>query len=204
MPRPKSIDDEEILEAAREVFLEHGIQATTAQVAERADISEGTIYQRFGSKEALFLAAMDISNPPDWQEMLDAFDGSRSLEEDLHDLALEMIDFFEEIIPKIHMVMSSPVHADTFFDGGGDPPPVQGVRELTRFFHEERKRGRLGACDPEIVARMFLGSVYHFAFFNVSDLDAYMPMPRETFVRGMVANLLGSLSSEDGSSPEDE
>ncbi len=197
MSRPKSIETKEILEAAREVFLEHGVQATTAQIAEHADISEGTIYQRFDSKEALFLAALDISTPPEWQEMLDSFDGTRPLEEDLHELALEMIDFFEEIIPKMHMIMSNQLQADALFSVPDDPPPIRGVKALTKFFHEERKRGRLGACDPEITARMFIGSVHHFALFNVCGLDDYLPMPRETFVRGIVSNLLNPLAAED-------
>ena len=58
--RPRLISDEQLLAVAREVFLERGIQATTGEVAKRAGASEGTIFHRFGSKDALFRAAMRV------------------------------------------------------------------------------------------------------------------------------------------------
>src|SRR4051794_1584575 len=56
--RPPAISSERLLEVAREVFLEHGIRATTLDVATRAGVAEGTIFHRFKSKEELFHAAM--------------------------------------------------------------------------------------------------------------------------------------------------
>ena len=47
-----------ILSAARAVFLERGAMGTTSEVAARAGVSEGTIFNRFKSKEMLFRAAM--------------------------------------------------------------------------------------------------------------------------------------------------
>ena len=54
MARPATIKDEEILRAAARCFSARGISATTAEVAERARISEGTIFHRFKSKAELF------------------------------------------------------------------------------------------------------------------------------------------------------
>jgi len=46
-----------LLDAAGELFAEHGIEGTSVeQVAERAGVSVGTLYFHFGSKEALALA----------------------------------------------------------------------------------------------------------------------------------------------------
>ena len=58
--RPPTIDSEKLLEVAREVFLERGIRATTLEVAERAGVSEGAVFQRFKSKEGLCRAAMHL------------------------------------------------------------------------------------------------------------------------------------------------
>src|SRR5215510_866081 len=58
--RPPVISRERLLEIAREVFLEHGIRATTAEVATRAGVAEGTIFLRFKSKVDLFRAAMQF------------------------------------------------------------------------------------------------------------------------------------------------
>ena len=49
----------QILDAAAQVFAEKGFaRATTKEIADAADVSEGTIYNYFGSKEDLVLAMM--------------------------------------------------------------------------------------------------------------------------------------------------
>src|SRR6188768_4305807 len=58
--RPPSIDSEQLLSVAREVFLERGIRATTLEVAVRAGVSEGALFHRFKNKEGLFRAAMEL------------------------------------------------------------------------------------------------------------------------------------------------
>jgi AcrR family transcriptional regulator len=51
---------EEILEAAAQLFAEHGFTATDTQLlAEKLKVGKGTLYRYFPSKEALFLAAVD-------------------------------------------------------------------------------------------------------------------------------------------------
>lgn len=56
---PKVITDAQILDAAIEVLLERGYSgATTRQLAEAADISEMTLFRRFGTKARLAAAAV--------------------------------------------------------------------------------------------------------------------------------------------------
>ena len=59
MSRTATITNDQILEAARAEFLEHGIRATSSAIAKRAGVSSGILFQRFGTKEALFAAAMN-------------------------------------------------------------------------------------------------------------------------------------------------
>ena len=54
MGRPKLIEDEELLSAAREVFVEKGIGASTREIAAKAGISEAVIFQRHDTKADLF------------------------------------------------------------------------------------------------------------------------------------------------------
>jgi AcrR family transcriptional regulator len=42
-----------LIEAARAAIAEHGIHASTTDITERAEVGVGTLYRRFGSKEAL-------------------------------------------------------------------------------------------------------------------------------------------------------
>ena len=57
--REKQARRQSILDAARDVFLDRGISATTVdEIAERAELSKGTIYQYFKSKEELCLTLL--------------------------------------------------------------------------------------------------------------------------------------------------
>jgi AcrR family transcriptional regulator len=51
-----------VLNAARDLFIERGYVATTiGSIAERADVSQETIYVRFGGKRALLAELVDVS-----------------------------------------------------------------------------------------------------------------------------------------------
>lgn len=57
VPNPKAT---KILEAAREVFLEHGFtDATSDMIQQAAGVSKATVYAHFANKEALFIAAIE-------------------------------------------------------------------------------------------------------------------------------------------------
>ena len=196
MARPQSITDEEILEAAREVFLEQGPQVPTSEIAARAGISEGTIYRRFETKEELFEAAMGIAEP-DWFETIRQLEDSEDLEDALVTIADEIVDFFFDLVPKMTMMMSSGTDHAGLFKGKPEAPPIRAIKVLSGFFAAQQKAGRVGDCDPEIVARMFLGTLFHFVFTEYAGINDFMRMPRQTFVRGVVASVLDGIASEE-------
>lgn len=196
MARTPSITDEEILEAARAVFFEHGFQAPTAEVARRAGISEGTIFRRFPTKHDLFVAAMGIPSKPQWIETVTQFqDDDAPIRQRLTRLAGEILDFFDDLLPKVSLVMGSGTHPHDIFEGFDEPPPVSGLKALTHFFHREQRAGRIRPCDAEVAARMFLGMLHNFAFAEITGINDYLPMPRPTFIRGAVENLLRGLEA---------
>ncbi len=63
MGRQKTITDEAVLHVARTIFRDRGHTATTREIAQAAGISEAVLYQRFGSKDELFFAAMRPHGP---------------------------------------------------------------------------------------------------------------------------------------------
>ncbi len=199
MARPATIKDEEILRAAREVFLARGISATTAEVAERAGISEGTIFHRFKSKAELFRAAMDISADDfaaEWVQGLEARVGRGEIAAELDDLAHRALAFFRRMMPLMMMSWSNS-------DSSGLPdklrvpnsPPLLALKRLTAYFEAEMRRGRLRRHDPEIVARTFLGSITNYALFEIfMTASEELPLPPETFVRGLVQVLWSGIA----------
>jgi len=202
MPRPAKIKDEEILAAARAVFLEKGIRATTAEVARRAGIAEGTIFNRFPTKVALFQAAMrpDLEEPA-WGKMLLDLAGTGDVVENLVDIGTQVLEFLRQIVPIMMMSWSNP-HSDGGFLPpplrGNNPPPLVAMRRLVAFFDAEIKGGRIrSGSDPELMARVFLGSLQNYVFFEVL-LRArdMMPLPALTYVRGVVDLLWNGAAPE--------
>ncbi len=193
MARPATIRDETILNAARELFLSRGIVATTADVAAKAGVSEGTLFKRFKSKDELFRAAMDAA-PADipWVRSLPSRIGQGDVQENLISLGLQMIHFFRLLMPLVMMRLSNPCIAEGKlpFDGPNPPPPVIALQKLTEFFHEEAKLGRIQSHEPVIAARTFMAGLHSFVMMELLLKNHGQPaMSDEQFVRGHV-NLL--------------
>ncbi|MBK8256525.1 MAG: TetR/AcrR family transcriptional regulator [Polyangiaceae bacterium] len=193
MARTATIRDETILNAARELFLSRGIAATTADVAAKAGVSEGTLFKRFKSKDELFRAAMEAA-PADvpWIRSLPSRIGKGDVQENLVDLGLQMIQFFRLLMPLMMMRLSNPSVADGKlpFDGPNPPPPLVALQNLTDFFSEEIRRGRIRALDPSIAARTFMAGLHSFAMMEMLLKHHGQPdLSDEQFVRGHV-NLL--------------
>lgn len=189
MARPTVIRDEAIIDAAREVFLARGIRATTAEVAERAGVSEGSIFKRFKSKVELFQAAMRPQfEEPDFLKGLPERVGKGEVRETLFELGMGIVAFFRAVTPLMMMAWSNPG------DGGlpcmlsePNPPPLRTLKKIASFFEAEMRAGRLRRDDPEIVARTFLGALHNYVAFEILFKDQeQLPMPAETFVRGLV------------------
>lgn len=194
MARPSTIKDETILDAAREVFLSRGAQATTAEVAERAGVSEGTLFNRFKTKDELFRAAMlshGVRIP--WVATLDDRVGKGKVRDHMIDLGLQIVEFFRVLMPFMMMSWSNKGSQDlpaVMLEK--DPPPAVAMRKVTAYFEAEVQAGRIRKTNPEILARAFVGGLQSYVFFEML-LKGRDPSPlsAEEFVRGHV-NLLWS------------
>jgi AcrR family transcriptional regulator len=192
MARPTTITSEQILAAAREVFLEKGISGTTLEVARRAGIAEGSIFKRYKTKEHLFIEAMKpVGDVAPWAELLMSKSGQGEMRQNLIEVAHEVLAFFRGLMPLIMMAWSAagttgaPEHMR-----GPDCLPIRTLNAVSRFFEAEMRAGRIQRHDPEVLARAYIGSLQNYVFFEVMfKADDMASLPEEAFVRGMV-NLL--------------
>src|SRR5713226_3251451 len=98
MGRYKTISDHEVLATARNLFRTQGHTATTRQIAEAAGISEAILYQRFGSKDHLFFAAMHAMGP-DIEDLLGPREPSGDAHAYLRAVVVRLGKYFAEVIP---------------------------------------------------------------------------------------------------------
>jgi AcrR family transcriptional regulator len=185
MARPKTIDNETIIEAARKLFLEKGFRVSTAEIAKAAGVSEGSIFNRFSTKEALFHSAMGIPQL-DFEKLFEARVGQGQVEEQLTEIMLELVSFFRELMPRMMMLWAHPGMNPLELHRKPDTPPLLMLKAFTHYFDEEMRLGRIRSADPEVTARMCLGSVYNFVFFELTGIHVRMPISAHSYVRGLV------------------
>ncbi len=185
MARPPSITDEEILASARAVFLDKGITATVEDVAERCGVGEATVFRRFPTKEALFLAAMDTSEEPSWVRTLADKKDAEDVREALLELATQMLQSARKMLPLFLMRISNPAV--------GPPGPPERIRRalgtLSDFFAGHIKAGRINGSDPRVTARVWLGAIQHFVLFeslSKAHGKGFAEMNADVYLEGLV------------------
>lgn len=189
MARPTTISDERILEAARAVFLEQGIAATTAEVAKRAGVAEGSIFKRFATKAELFKAAVQVdSDDPEFLRTLVAARDEDDPRHVLYRAGLEAVAFFRRLMPLAMLQFGTGKKAgipDQLL--GPNAPPLRALKTLAAFIERQIRSGRMRKHEPEIVARMLLGSIQSYVFYELLlRAQRKMPLPVEDYLRGLI------------------
>lgn len=175
MPRPVSIQDDLILRAAREIFLEKGLEATTSEIAAKAGVSHGIIFKRFKTKQGLFQSAMREDS--DWGGkiglLLNPKVGDRDVETTLIELGSLFVEKFLLIIPMLMMSWSnrqedlSPTEATAVTGKERASRALQAVKTVAAYLQAVHQLGRIRDTDFEVVAQAFIGALWHHAFLKV-------------------------------------
>jgi AcrR family transcriptional regulator len=192
--RPQIITDDELLEAARAVFLEQAVGATTAAIARKARVAESVIFHRYKTKEALFLAVLDReARVPPILSGLEARLGKGRLEDTLFDVGMGIVEHIRVLMP-FFMVASMMARAaswklDKLEERMRNPPPAfeRAAELLARYLDAEAEGGRLRKADAEAVARVYLAALHQHV------MEAYWwsgqeisPHASPDFVRSLV------------------
>jgi AcrR family transcriptional regulator len=192
--RPPVISNEQLLSIARDVFLELGIRATTAEVAKRAGIAEGTLFHRFASKEELFRAAMRF-DPEDVVAFIEALPtraGSPDLRATLIEFAEGFVDHARVALPVMMMSWSNPEGPFCGERGGERQERKRRVLgAVSGFFEAEMSLGRIEPGSAEVLARMLLGSLYQFCMGEML-AEKETGLSAAEFARGVVDVLLAA------------
>jgi AcrR family transcriptional regulator len=191
--RPTTIREADILDAARAVFLESGLGATTADIARRAGVSESIIFYRYKTKEALIAAAVAPPDPPPILHQLAKRVGQGDLAETLCEVGQGYLEILQTVLPLLMRVHSSPVKNELLRAHLKGPPPMvlRSIQMLAGYLEAEVRLGRIRAVDPEILARVLTGGVIEYVISQYMLKSAEsLPLAFSTFLRGLVNILL--------------
>lgn len=156
MARPPKISNEEILAAARSHFLEQGMAASTLAIAEQAGISEASIFKRFKTKQALFVAAMGVLQKPKWVKALANQAPTANVKAELTEICEQMLAFYTEMMPRVLMLMTQGKLPNPPL---AVPPPIRDRKLLAEFLDRAVQAGHLRPCNTQTVAQMIVGTL---------------------------------------------
>jgi AcrR family transcriptional regulator len=162
MGRQKTISDDEVLGIARAVFRQRGHTATTREIALAAGISEAILYQRFGSKDQLFFAAM-LPRGPDLELLLgpeEPLDSARSY---LRKIVVRLGEHFAEVIPMALRVMMHPSFDQANLARVNPGGPAVLHEALTQRLRLLEQRGEITLTSTAVTARLLLSLAHDWA-----------------------------------------
>jgi AcrR family transcriptional regulator len=166
MGRHKTISDQEVLRVARDVFRAQGHTATTRAIAEAAGISEAILYQRFGSKDDLFFAAMRPGGP-DLEDLLGPADPPDDARAYLRTVVVRLGKYFAEVIPLALRVMTHPSF-DPASLARAQPTGAAVLREgLAERLASLARRKRLATRSEVVTARVLVSLAHDWAIGGV-------------------------------------
>jgi len=191
MGRTARVTREQVLEAARETFVDRGYEgATLAAIASKVGVSPAALLRHARNKRDLFVACMrpekDDMLPLGFLEPLSGDEDPASV---LRRVAETMVPFLEE---KLRATMARFVYFKAVggvgkvplpFDPGVRPtPPQRNLRLLEDYFRRAVSRGRLRVSNPRAAALAFLATIHSYVFMQAVLQVLEKPLPLAEYV----------------------
>ena len=166
MGRPPLVSREEIIAAARDVFLREGLTASIRDVAAVAGISEAAIFKRFSTKAALIVAAM-APPQPDIDALLAPLD-KPDLRAALTETMENVVSYFRELLPlTLPVAMQPDVGLAAYVDELGNNPANTLNAALAAQLAAAVNAGRLRRLQPFAIAGLIVATAHSLALFEI-------------------------------------
>jgi len=196
--REKMARRETILKAAKAVFAEKGVFATTIDdIAERAEVAKGTIYLYFRAKEEMFAALMDEGLALVGKRFSEAVDLTLPADENLRRLCDAYCRLYREE-PQYFKLLFFCSHADVRAKTCANPSECPGLPPLAALIQKGIDEGTFPpTVDPAKAAAIAWGSSNGIILMFEQELQGstrfHLPIEdllrtnTELFIRGLKA-----------------
>ncbi len=167
MGRPRTVETDELLRIAREVFLEGGAYGSTKEIARRAGFSEAALFKRFATKADLFAAAM-APPPPDVDAILSKARSQTDPRRALQALARSVLAHYRTAMPRIlHLITHPQVGLAPFNERLGRTRPVPLDAAIADFLREQRDNGRMSVPHVQAAAALLVATLHSIVLFEL-------------------------------------
>lgn len=192
MARPRQISDQEILEIARQTFLDCGPGVSTTVIAGRVGMSQAALFKRFGTKQGLMMAALAPVETPPYIALMEAGPTDAPIGEQLAEIGRRVSGFFQSMVPCVNVLNASGIGHEVMFARYDVPPPVRTQMAMTAWMQRANDQGLIRDVHASDTAIAFLGTLHIRAFMHHIGIEAgdgephtYVDRVVELFLRGM-------------------
>ncbi|MCA9488607.1 MAG: TetR/AcrR family transcriptional regulator [Myxococcales bacterium] len=160
MGRPKEVTDEALVATARRLFLQRGVGVSAAEIGREAGVSHTTLFNRFGSKDGLLLAALGPPAEVPWIRTLEGGPDERPIREQLVEHGQIIAAFFRELHAGLSMLRCAGVDPDrALHTCSGTSAPERAYAALVAWIERAQQAGRLADCDANTLSATILGAL---------------------------------------------
>lgn len=175
-----------IMQAARDLFLEHGFGAVSMdQVARLAGVSKATVYAHFTSKEKLFAEMVFRACTSKWDMAMPALTPDSDIEAALVEVLHLVVEHLLSPAPlSVYRIIMAegprfPELPKAFFGNG----PLPMIRKLSDFFNDANRLGLLDVPDMRLAAEQTIWLVRGpLGIRRMLDMDVPADFPAEDAV----------------------
>ena len=170
MARPKTIEDSEILRVARDVFVAAGAQGSTREIARRLNIAEASLFKRYPTKVALFLAAMTPPTP-DTTALLAAARAEPDMQKALHVIGTFTLQYFRQAIPQMLPLITHPgIGLEQLLREFGESPATSFHAAIGALLSERQQQGDIAPGEPLATAGLIVAALHSVALFELTGI----------------------------------
>jgi len=198
MARPRQVSDEQILDAARECFLEHGASVSTTVIAKKLGISQPALFKRFGTKDRLLLAAMrpSLTGLP---EVFGDGPDEREIPVQLLEIANRLRKLGEQFVPRIDVLHEAGLARKVLHRRGEVSPPARIQQAFAGWLRRAQEQGRIAPVDPEAVAMAFVGAIHGRIFMAHHSGGPITNSAWEGYLESLIHVIWRGIAPEEGS-----
>ena len=194
MARPTIITEEQVLEAAREIYVRDGINASTIEIAKKAGISEGSIFKRFPTKDALFLAATKTPPVPKWAVELETLVGKGDSKENLIHIVSEMLQFGMQVMPLVMLTWGTRM-AQLETDAPKEETPAQrDFRLLRTYIEAEITDKRIRSNNPYVLTKLIFAITTDYVIGAMSNQQSPSIEEMKSHAKSAVEMIWGGIA----------
>lgn len=165
--------------------VERGPNVSLEVIAERVGVTPPALLKRFGSREAMMIAALCTTEEPAWVKSLATGPDTSPLEDQLEVLFSRVLDFFSSEAARMSTLCESRLPLGRIFDTERPPPPIKNTWALAAWLDRARAKGLVRGEDFEMAALGMLGALHARAFLKHFFHRSFWRGSRKEYVTGL-------------------